>query len=138
MAYLIDTNVISEIQKGPKADAGVSGWYQEVSPNDIYLSVMVLGEIRQGVELLRKRDNRQADILDQRMKVFVNAMNSRILPVTLKIALRWADNNVPDRLPVIDGLLAATALEHDLTLVTRNVKDVERTGVRLLNPFAAK
>lgn len=135
MAFLIDTNVISEIQKDEKADSGVRRWYAEVKSDQIYISVLVLGEIKQGIELLRRRNPVQANLLESRMQVFQKTMNSCILPVTLEIALRWANNNVPDRLPVIDGLLAATAIEHDLILVTRNTKDVERSGVSLLNPF---
>ena len=136
MNFLIDTNVISEIQKGSKADSGVNKWFSEISSDQIFLSVLVLGEIKQGVERLRRRDPSQAAILENRINSIIKSMGGRILPVTINIALRWAANNVPDRLPVIDGLLAATALEHDLVFVTRNTRDVERTGVRVLNPFS--
>jgi len=135
VAYLIDTNIISEIQKGNKADPGVKKWYATVDEDQIYLSVLVMAELQQGIELLRRRDVKQAKILDKRMRTFRETMEDRILPINLNIAMRWAKNNVPDRFPVIDGLLAATAIEYDLTLVTRNVKDVERSGARLLNPF---
>ena len=135
MAYLIDTNIISEIQKGNKADPGVKKWYATVDEDQIYLSVLVMAELQQGIELLRRRDVKQAKILDKRMRTFRETMEDRILPINLNIAMRWAKNNVPDRFPVIDGLLAATAIEYDLILVTRNVKDVERSGARLLNPF---
>ena len=106
-----------------------------VDEDQIYLSVLVMAELQQGIELLRRRDVKQAKILDKRMRTFRETMEDRILPINLNIAMRWAKNNVPDRFPVIDGLLAATAIEYDLTLVTRNVKDVERSGARLLNPF---
>jgi toxin FitB len=135
VAYLIDTNIISEIQKGNKADPGVKKWYTTVEEDQIYLSVLVMAELQQGIELLRRRDVKQAKILDKRMRTFRETMEDRILPINLNIAMRWAKNNVPDRFPVIDGLLAATAIEYDLILVTRNVKDVERSGARLLNPF---
>ena len=135
MAYLIDTNIISEIQKGNKADPGVKKWYATVDEDQIYLSVLVMAELQQGIELLRRRDVKQAKILDKRMRTFRETMEDRILPINLNIAMRWAKNNVPDRFPVIDGLLAATAIEYDLILVTRNVKDVERSGARLFNPF---
>jgi len=135
VAYLIDTNIISEIQKGNKADPGVKKWYATVDEDQIYLSVLVMAELQQGIELLRRRDVKQAKILDKRMRTFRETMEDRILPINLNIAMRWAKNNVPDRFPVIDGLLAATAIEYDLILVTRNVKDVERSGARLLNPF---
>jgi hypothetical protein len=137
MGFLIDTNVLSELQKRRRADTGVVAWYGNTRSRDIYLSVLVLGEVRQGIERLRRRDPEQAERLERRMALIQVGFEDRILPVTRAIAERWGNNNVPDALPVIDCLLAATALEHDLTLVTRNVRDVERCGVRLLNPFAA-
>jgi len=137
MGYLIDTNVLSELQKGDRADPGVRAWYASAAGGDLYLSVLVLGEVRQGIERLRRRDPERAQRLEQRMALIQARLADRILPVSAAVAERWGRNNVPDALPVIDGLLAATALEHDLTLVTRNVRDVQRSGVRLLNPFSA-
>jgi len=138
MAFLIDTNILSEVQKGERADPGVRDWYAGVDPSDLHLSVLVIGEIRQGVERLRRRDPVQAERLEQRLLEFSRAFSERILPISAAVAERWGRNNVPDSLPVIDGLLAATAQEHGLTLVTRNVRDVERCGVSLLNPFSDK
>lgn len=135
MGYLIDTNILSELQKGSRADPCVLRWYEIIDGADLYLSVLVVGEIRQGIERLRRRDPEQADRLEQRIAAVQSIMADRVLPVSAAIAERWGRNNVPDALPVIDGLIAATALEHDLILVTRNVRDVERSGVRLLNPF---
>ena len=136
MAFLIDTNILSEVQKGERANPGVRDWYASVDPSDLHLSVLVIGEIRQGVERLRRRDPAQAERLEQRLLAFTTAFSERILPISEAVAERWGRNNVPDSLPVIDGLLAATAQEHGLTLVTRNVRDVERCGVSLLNPFS--
>ena len=136
MGYLIDTNILSELQKGERADAGVQKWYAKTRSEDLYLSVLVLGEVRQGIERLRRRDPDQAQRLEQRMAVIQAVMEGRVLPVSSAVAERWGRNNVPDALPVIDGLLAATALEHGLTLVTRNVRDVKRSGAQLLNPFS--
>jgi predicted nucleic acid-binding protein len=136
MGYLIDTNVISELQKGARTHIGVQRWYDVAEQNEIFLSVLVIGEIRQGIERLRRRDLIQATRLEQRLAALQTLMHWRILPITAAIAGRWGRLNVPDPLPVVDGLLAATALEHDLILVTRNVRDVSRCGVRLLNPFA--
>lgn len=136
MAYLIDTNIISEIQKGPKANKGVLEWYENIKSDEIYLSVLVIGEIRQGIERLRRRNLEQANILEERLKIVRELIGDRILPITLEIANRWAINNVPDQFPIIDGLLAATAITHDLIFVTRNTKDVERSEVQLLNPFS--
>ena len=136
MAFLIDTNILSEVQKGERADPGVRDWYAGVDPSDLHLSVLVIGEVRQGVERLRRRDPVQAERLERRLLEFSRAFSERILPISAAVAERWGRNNVPDSLPVIDGLLAATAQEHGLTLVTRNVRDVERCGVSLLNPFS--
>ncbi len=98
--------------------------------------MLVVGEVRRGIERLRRRDPQQATRLEERLRQLQCSMTGRILPVSLAIADRWGRINVPNPFPVVDGLLAATALEHDLILVTRNVRDVERSGVRLLNPFA--
>ena len=136
MGYLIDTNILSELQKGERADPGVRAWYDKTRSEDLYLSVLVLGEVRQGIERLRRRDPDQARRLEQRMTLIQARMENRILPVSSAVAECWGRNNVPDALPVIDGLLAATALEHGLTLVTRNVRDVRRSGAPLLNPFS--
>jgi len=136
MGYLIDTNIRSELQKGERADAGVRAWYAEARTEDLYLSVLVVGEIRQGIERLRRRDPDQAQRLEERMALVQARLADRILPISTAVAERWGRNNVPGALPVVDGLLAATALEHRLTLVTRNVRDVERSGARLLNPFS--
>ena len=136
MAFLIDTNIISELQKGSKADVGVKSWYDKCNPDELYLSVLVVGEIRQGIERLRRRDPIQAERLESRLIEVQSMMQGRILPITENIAQRWGQINSPDPLPVIDALLAATALEHGMTLVTRNVRDVKRSGVLLLNPFS--
>ncbi len=127
MAFLIDTNIISEIQKGSKANKGVLEWYESIASDEIYLSVLVIGEIRQGIERLRRRNLEQANVLEERLKNIREILGGRILPITLEIANRWAINNVPDPFPVIDGLLAATAIEHDLVFVTRSIKDVKRS-----------
>jgi predicted nucleic acid-binding protein len=133
--YLIDTNILSELQKGERAHPGVRQWYARTPPEALYLSVLVIGEIRQGIERLQRRDPDQAARLEGRLEIIVDTLQARILPVTAAIAQRWGRLNAPDPLPVIDSLLAATALEHDLTLVTRNVRDVDRTSVRWFNPF---
>ncbi|MDO9270553.1 MAG: type II toxin-antitoxin system VapC family toxin [Methylobacter sp.] len=133
---MIDTNILSELQKGGRCNADVQRWYAATDGDELLLSVLVIGEIRLGIERLRRRDAVQAARLEQKLLTVETLMAGRILPVTQAIAERWGRLNAPDPLPVIDGLLAATALEHDLTLVTRNVRDVERSGVHLLNPFS--
>ena len=136
MGYLIDTNVLSELRKQERADPGVARWYAGVRGTDLYLSVLVIGEIRNGIERLRRRDPVAAGHLETWLESVQTDLAARILPVTTEIADRWGRLGVPAPLPVIDALLAATALEHDLILVTRNERDVERTGVQVLNPFS--
>jgi len=136
MGFLIDTNVLSEIRKGARANPGVRDWFLQVEGNALYLSVLTLGEIRQGIERIRRRDPAAAEVLQQWLLQLEADASERVLPVSRIVADRWGYINAPDKLPTIDGLLAATALVHDLILVTRNVRDVERSGVKLLNPFS--
>ncbi len=135
MGYLVDTNIISELRKKNRCDANVRNWFNQTESDLVYISVLTIGEIRQGVERIRRRDVCAALSLENWLQqVEINACG-RILPISKAIANRWGKINSGDPLPIIDSLLAATAMEHDLTLVTRNVRDVERSGVRLLNPF---
>jgi predicted nucleic acid-binding protein len=115
----------------------VSTWFAGVDADAILLSALTLGEIRRGIENLRRRDTTAARALDRWMRRLLGEHRDRILPIDLTVAEQWGRFNVPDPLPVIDGLLAATAKVHGLTLVTRNVKDIARTGVSILNPFEA-
>lgn len=135
MSYLLDTNVISELRKGRRCDPGVAAWMAAVEPEEIFLSSLTLGELRKGIEKIRRRDLPAASVLEDWLGEVVTAHAERILPVDEGVADRWGRFNVPDPLPVLDGLLAATAQVHGLTLVTRNLKDVERTGVPCHNPF---
>lgn len=135
MSYLVDTNVVSELRKGQRCDPGVASWFAGTSSGEIYLSALTVGEIRKGIENIRRRDEPTATALEAWLGELVATHSDRILPVDAVIAEQWGRFNVPDPLPVLDSLLAATASVHGLTLVTRNVKDVERTGVECLNPF---
>ncbi len=103
--------------------------------NSIYISVLTIGEIRRGIEKIHNRDEVAAMSLENWLQQFKKNARGRILPITEAISNRWGMINAGDPLPVIDSFLAATALEHDLVLVTRNISDVERSGARLLNPF---
>jgi predicted nucleic acid-binding protein len=103
---------------------------------EIGTSVIVLAEIRRGIELKRRTDPEQAASLDRWFAQMRRRLGDRVLPIDESIAKTWARLSVPDPLPLIDGLLAATAKVHGLTLVTRNVADISRTGVSLLNPFS--
>lgn len=137
MSFLLDTNVISELRKGPRCNLGVSSWFEQVASEDLYLSVLTLGELRKGIENLRRRDASTAKALEAWLLEIESTYSERLLPVDQDVAEQWGRFSVPDPLPVLDGLLAATAHVHGLTLVTRNLKDVERTGVNCLNPFRA-
>ena len=137
MSYLLDTNVISELRKGERADANVRAWFSGLADEEIYLSVLTIGEIRRGVESVRRRDPDSATALDSWLARLVEAHRERILPVDRAIAEEWGRMNVPDPRPVVDGLLAATAKVAGLTFVTRNIADVEGSGVELLDPFSA-
>ena len=135
MSFLIDTHVISELRKGERTNAKVQSWFRSVDDAELYLSVLVIGELRQGVERLRRRDPPAAAKLDRWLHELVERHAERTLPVDVVVADRWGRLNVPDLIPVVDGMLAATALVHSLTLVTRNTRDIQRTGVRHLDPF---
>ncbi|HYH53609.1 MAG TPA: type II toxin-antitoxin system VapC family toxin [Solirubrobacterales bacterium] len=137
MSYLLDTNVISELRKGHRADVNVRAWFSELEDEEIYLSVLTIGEIRRGVENVRRRDPDSAAALDSWLARLGEVHRDRILPVDRTIAEEWGRLNVPDPLPVVDGLLAATAKVAGLTFATRNVADVEDSGVKLVDPFSA-
>jgi predicted nucleic acid-binding protein len=134
--FLLDTNVISEIRKRERADPNVARWVARSPVKDIGTSVVVLGEIRRGIELKRRRDSKQAEHLDRWFAQMRTRLGDRVLPIDEPIAEAWALLSVPNPLPLIDGLLAATAKVHGLTLVTRNVTDIARTGVPALDPFS--
>ncbi len=135
MNYLIDTNVISELRKGERADPRVAAWFKSLDDEQVFISVLTLGEIRRGIESIRRRDGKAATALDGWLDQVSEAHRDRILFIGRAIAEEWGRMNVPDPLPVIDGLLAATSKVNGLTLATRNTRDVARTGVDLVNPF---
>ncbi|HZK16161.1 MAG TPA: type II toxin-antitoxin system VapC family toxin [Solirubrobacterales bacterium] len=137
MSFLIDTNVISELRKADRADAAVRQWFSGLDDEQIYLSVLTLGEIRRGVESIRRRDADSAASLDRWLETLSDAYAERIITVDRAVCEEWGRMSVPDPLPVVDGLLAATAKLGGLTLATRNVSDIERTGVPWVNPFEA-
>ena len=135
MSMLLDTNVVSELRKR-RSDPAVTTWYASTRAGDLHLSVLVVGEMRSGIERLARHDKEQAARHEKWLVDLLDLFEDRIVPVSIEVAEVWGRLSVPDPVPAIDGLLAATALVHDWTLVTRNVRDVRRTGVRLLNPFA--
>ncbi len=134
MSFLLDTNVISEVRK-PNGDRSVKAWLASVAADDLYLSVLAVGEIRCGVERLRRRDPGQTAVYETWLDGLQRDYGDRIIPITDDVADEWGRMNALGALPTIDGLMAATAKARDLTFVTRNTADVVRSGVRLLNPF---
>jgi toxin FitB len=134
MSFLLDTNVVSELRRRTPSP-NVLQWFETVAAHEIHISVLTIGEIRQGIELLRRKDPIAAASIEGWLLGLVTTYRDRIVDVDASIAETWGRLNVPDPVPTIDGLLAATALVNGWTLVTRNVGDVERTGVRILNPF---
>ena len=137
MTFLIDTNIISEVRKGDRGDPAVAAWWNGVAEDDLWLSSLVLGEIRKGVELARRRDPRRAEALEAWLTDVMSRFGNRVLPVDTAVAEQWGRMNAVRPLPVIDALLAATARANGLTLVTRNVADVVELDVDVLNPFEA-
>jgi predicted nucleic acid-binding protein len=134
--YLLDTNVVSELRKGDRADQRVTAWASGLDIGVMYLSVMSLLEIRLGILSVRRKDETRANRLDVWLEKQVIAhFADRVLPVDIPVALRCAALHVPDPRSDRDALIAATALVHGLTVVTRNTRDFQRTGVPLLNPW---
>jgi len=135
VSYLIDTNIISELRKGDRCDPNVSAWYASISDDDLFLSTLVLGEIRKGIELARPRDPAKAEALERWLGQVEVAFAGRVLGIDNTVSNQWGRMSAVRPVPVIDGLLAATAVTHGLTLVTRNDRDIAGLGVTLLNPF---
>jgi predicted nucleic acid-binding protein len=132
--FLLDTNVVSALRKAEPGNP-VRRWRDEHLDDDHWLSVLVVAELDRGVRLVARRDRASGQRLGRWLDSVVTEFSDRILPVSLPVSRRWAALSVPDPLPVVDGLLAATAVEHGLTFVTRNARDVARTGVAVIDPF---
>jgi predicted nucleic acid-binding protein len=135
VTYLLDTNVVSELRKGSRCHARVASWFEGVDDQDLGLSVLVIGEIRRGIEAVRRRDSRGASALERWLGRLLREHAERVLPIDARVAEEWGRLSAIRPGSVVDVLLAATARVHGLTLVTRNVRDVEWTGVAWLNPF---
>lgn len=136
--YLLDTNVVSELRKCStgKGNASVSNWARTVAPNELYLSAITILEIEMGILLKQRKDPKQGAILRQWMnQKMLPAFEGRILPLDTTIALTCAQLHIPDPKSERDAMIAATAITHQLTVVTRNIDDFKHTGVKLLNPW---
>ncbi|MFT5893353.1 MAG: putative nucleic acid-binding protein [bacterium] len=137
--YLIDNNIISELRKGDATNRGVLEFFYNATAKDqnCYLSVVTIGELRRGIEIIRHRgDLKQADALLDWFSQIVNQYSDNILPIDHEVAAIWADLRVPNHENFLDKFIAATALLHSLQVVTRNVKDFEKTGVPIVNPYS--
>ena len=135
--YLLDTNVISETRRS-RADSGVMAFLSAADATGLFLSVLTLGELRKGVEARRRTDPVAAGQLGAWVDGIEMTFADHVLPVDAAAARHWGELSAGRALPVIDTLIAATAIGHGLTLVTRTTRDVESTGVRLVDPWQAR
>jgi predicted nucleic acid-binding protein len=133
VSLLLDTNVVSEIRRG--RDPHVRAWAAAVQDVELHLSVMTLGEIRKGIELLRGRDPPQAEVFARWLAELHTRFAERIVPIDAHIAEEWGRINAAATRNTVDSLIAATARVHGLVVVTRNTDDFEGCGVPLLNPW---
>ena len=134
--FLLDTNILSELRKENRCDAGVRKWFEEAASEELFVSVLVLGEIRQGIERIRLRDQTQARALEKWLGWISTEFADRLLPVNEKVADKWGHLGLQQPVPVFDAFLAATALAHDLVVVSRDEAGFRNTGVRVINPFS--
>ncbi len=135
MNILLDTNVISELKRGRSAAPRVVGWFTALSPQSVFTSVIVLGEIRRGIELIARHDRPQAEVLERWYASVRDRLGTRVLAVDEPVMTLWARISVPDMPPAYDGLIAATALVYDLTVASRNTEDFRRVGAKVINPW---
>lgn len=136
MSYLLDTCVLSEWRK-PEPDQGVTEWFESARPRELFLSVITIGEIRRGIAKLELRgEHRRAADIESWLASTTELFGDRLAPVTVAVADEWGGSDARATVPTADGLIAATAKVHGWTVVTRNTKDFEPTGARLLNPFS--
>lgn len=136
MSFLLDTNVVSEVRKGGRCDAKVAHWYAGTEPDELFLSVLTLGEIRKGVERIRSRDPAQGHALERWLAELGTIYADRLIAVSRDIVDVWGRMAAIRPIPVVDGLLAATANVHGLTLATRNVSNVAGLGIKVFDPFS--
>jgi toxin FitB len=138
VSYLLDTNVVSELRKGQRCNPNVASWFATIDDDALYLSVLVVGEIRLGIERARPRDPMKATSLEAWLESLIAEYAERILPIDRSVAETWGRLSAIRPIPTVDGLLAATVLVHNMTLATRNTRDIADTGARLIDPFAAR
>jgi toxin FitB len=137
LSFLLDTNIISEVRKAERCDPSVAAWYASIEESELYLSVLVTGEIRKGIERARRRDPTRAEVFERWLAGIIEAFDRRILPIDRAVADEWGRLSAIRTIPVADGLLAATASVHGIILATRNERNVAGLGVPIVNPFEA-
>jgi predicted nucleic acid-binding protein len=133
---LLDTNVLSELRKTKRCDPGVRRWIEESAAEELFISVLVLGEIRQGIERIRRRDPAQARALEKWLLWIAAKFHDHLLPVDDQVADQWGRLGLEQPIPILDAFLAATALVHGLTMVSRDEDGFRNTGVPVINPFS--
>jgi len=133
---LLDTNVLSELRKEQRCDVGVRQWFEETAEEELFISVLVLGEIRQGIERIRLRDPVQARALEKWLRWVATEFADRLLPVDEQVADQWGRLGLQRPVPVLDAFLAATALVHSLTVISRDEEGFRNTGVTVVNSFS--
>jgi predicted nucleic acid-binding protein len=134
VSYILDTNVVSEMTKRNRSEH-LQAWLDTIPGPSLHLSVLVFGEIRKGVELLRRRDPVQAGVYEVWLERLQDAFRTRVVPVTVEVAEEWGRMNGIRPVAAIDGLIAATARTHGWVLATRNEKDFAGLDVKMINPF---
>ncbi|MDM8566672.1 type II toxin-antitoxin system VapC family toxin [Candidatus Halobeggiatoa sp. HSG11] len=135
LKYLLDTNILSELRKSKRCDLNVKKWFDKTEQSQLFTSVLVIGEIRRGIENIRRRDKQSAYQLERWLENLQINFQERIIPIDERIAETWGYMNSIRPLPVIDGLLAATTKTYDFILVTRNIKDIQGIDIEFINPF---
>jgi len=137
VSLLLDTNIVSELRKGPRANSDVRAWFETINDFEIHLSVLTVGELRRGIDRIRAKDQAQATVLERWLHRLTREHADRILPIDRRVSEQWGRLSAGRSGSPVDLLMAATAIAHELVLVTRNVRDISWTGVAYLNPFDA-
>jgi predicted nucleic acid-binding protein len=135
VSVLLDTNVLSELRRGPQANENVRAWEERTRGETRFTSIIVIAELMKGVEIRARNDAGGGAALDRWVRQVVIEFEGRILPVDLNVASVWARLMAARSRPPIDMLIAATAVAQGFVLATRNASDFEETGARLINPW---
>ncbi|MCC2646144.1 MAG: vapC3 [Rickettsiaceae bacterium] len=135
MSYLLDTNIISELRK-KQPNSHLLDWFHTTEKEQLFISCLTLGEIKQGIVKLEKKDNEQAFVISKWLNMIQNSFSSRILRINIESSLIWGKFMAMDTTNPIDALIAAQAYQHNLTMVTRNLKHISKLPVRSFNPFS--